>query len=209
MKNHNILICIQAPALTRSNKYTSISASKSLHSPDMITMSQLPTCNAPRLATCKPNWSVFCEAKRKVIYIHSQILGCFVFQSHEENQNATMLQCSKQELQGYHMACMPCNEYLVALYMTMTMTTMTTRATKRDANKDQALYETAANNTPIGRNWQANIGKSQPYSVKGPQNKSQNLFFPTKYVIPKSLKVSHWLFSNHRIRAENGKFSKF
>ena len=28
---------------------------------------------------------------------------------------------------------------------------------------------------------------------KGPWNKSLNFIFPTKYVIPKSLKVSHWL----------------
>ena len=32
-----------------------------------------------------------------------------------------------------------------------------------------------------------------PYSAKGPWNKSINIIFPTKYVIPKSLKVSHWL----------------
>ena len=32
-----------------------------------------------------------------------------------------------------------------------------------------------------------------PYSAKGPWNKSSNFIFPTKYVIPKNLKVSHWL----------------
>ena len=32
-----------------------------------------------------------------------------------------------------------------------------------------------------------------PYSAKGPPNKSLNFIFPTKYVIPKSLKVSNWL----------------
>ena len=31
------------------------------------------------------------------------------------------------------------------------------------------------------------------YSAKGPWNKSFNLIFPIKYVIPKSLKVGHWL----------------
>ncbi len=31
------------------------------------------------------------------------------------------------------------------------------------------------------------------YSAKGPWNKSLNSIFPTKYGIPKSLKVSHWL----------------
>ena len=31
------------------------------------------------------------------------------------------------------------------------------------------------------------------YSAKGPWNKSLNFIFPIKYVIPKSLKVSHWL----------------
>ncbi len=31
------------------------------------------------------------------------------------------------------------------------------------------------------------------YSAKGSWNKSLNFIFPTKYVIPKSLKVSHWL----------------
>ncbi len=45
-------------------------------------------------------------------------------------------------------------------------------------------------------------GKLTSYSAKGPQNKSLNLIFPTKYVIPKSLKVSHWLsqilFRSHR-----------
>ncbi len=30
-------------------------------------------------------------------------------------------------------------------------------------------------------------------SAKGSWNKSLNFIFPTKYVIPKSLKVSHWL----------------
>ena len=34
----------------------------------------------------------------------------------------------------------------------------------------------------------------QTYSAKGPWDKSLNFIFPTKYsVIPKSLKVSHWL----------------
>ena len=32
-----------------------------------------------------------------------------------------------------------------------------------------------------------------PYLANGPWNKSLNFIFPTKYVIPKSLKVSHWL----------------
>ncbi len=36
---------------------------------------------------------------------------------------------------------------------------------------------------------------SFPYSAKGPWNKSLNFIFPTKYGIPKSLKVSHWLSS--------------
>ena len=31
------------------------------------------------------------------------------------------------------------------------------------------------------------------HSAKGPWNQSLNSIFPTKYVIPKSLKVSHWL----------------
>ena len=34
---------------------------------------------------------------------------------------------------------------------------------------------------------------SYTYSAKGSWNKSLNFIFPTKYVIPKSLKVSHWL----------------
>ena len=38
-----------------------------------------------------------------------------------------------------------------------------------------------------------NFEVSFPYSAKGPLNKNLNLIFPTKYVIPKSLKVSHWL----------------
>ena len=43
-----------------------------------------------------------CEAKRKVIYVHK--FWAVFFERREEFQNATMLQCSKQKLQGYHMA---------------------------------------------------------------------------------------------------------
>ena len=32
-----------------------------------------------------------------------------------------------------------------------------------------------------------------PHSAKGPWNKSLNFIFPIRYVIPKSLKVGHWL----------------
>ncbi len=32
-----------------------------------------------------------------------------------------------------------------------------------------------------------------PHSAKGPWNKSLNCIFPIRYVIPKSLKVGHWL----------------
>ena len=35
---------------------------------------------------------------------------------------------------------------------------------------------------------------TKPYSAKGPWNKSLNLIFPTKYVIPKSSKVGHCLW---------------
>ncbi len=31
------------------------------------------------------------------------------------------------------------------------------------------------------------------HSANGPRKKSLNFIFPTKYVIPKSLKFSHWL----------------
>ena len=34
---------------------------------------------------------------------------------------------------------------------------------------------------------------SLPYSAKGPWNKNLNLIFPIEYVLPKSLKVGHWL----------------
>ena len=37
------------------------------------------------------------------------------------------------------------------------------------------------------------VGKYTTYSAKGPLNKSLNFIFPTKYGIPKSLKVGHWL----------------
>ena len=40
--------------------------------------------------------------------------------------------------------------------------------------------------------WNLSI-KMCTYSAKGPWNKSSNFIFPTKSVIPKSLKVSHWL----------------
>ncbi len=51
------------------------------------------------------------------------------------------------------------------------------------------------------------IENTIPYSAKGPWNKSLNFIFPTKYVIPKSLKVGHWLshsqnkgmFKNHHV----------
>ena len=36
-------------------------------------------------------------------------------------------------------------------------------------------------------------------ALQWPQNKSLNYIFPTKYVIPKSLKVSHWLTQNKNI----------
>ena len=36
-------------------------------------------------------------------------------------------------------------------------------------------------------------GHIETYLAKGPWNKSLNFIFPTKYVVPKSLKVSHWL----------------
>ena len=35
---------------------------------------------------------------------------------------------------------------------------------------------------------------TKPYSAKGPWNQSLNFIFPTKYVIPKSLKVGHCLW---------------
>ena len=38
---------------------------------------------------------------------------------------------------------------------------------------------------------------SYPHSAIGPWNKSLNCIFPIKYVIPKSLKVTHWLSQYH------------
>ncbi len=45
------------------------------------------------------------------------------------------------------------------------------------------------------RNPANHLGWLKPYtnSAKGPWNKSLNFIFPMKYVIPKSLKVGHWL----------------
>ncbi len=36
-----------------------------------------------------------------------------------------------------------------------------------------------------------------------PEKKSLNFIFPTKYVIPKSLKFSHWLSENHPSTGED------
>ena len=36
------------------------------------------------------------------------------------------------------------------------------------------------------------MNKDDDYSDEGPWNESLNFIFPTKYVMPKSLKVGHW-----------------
>ena len=38
------------------------------------------------------------------------------------------------------------------------------------------------------------------YSAKAPWNKSFNFIFPIKYVIPKSLKVGHWLSQLQKLK---------
>ncbi len=41
--------------------------------------------------------------------------------------------------------------------------------------------------------WGCIYSKGMTHSAKGPWNKSWNFIFPIKYVVPKSLKVGHWL----------------
>ncbi len=43
------------------------------------------------------------------------------------------------------------------------------------------------------------------HSAKGPWNKSLNFIFPIEYVIPKGLKVGHWLSEWHRHPQNSGK----
>ncbi len=104
-------------------------------------------------------------------YIHSQILGCFFC---EATKRIKMLQCcnvqNKSSRDTIWHACHATSTW--SRFAWLWRWRQWRREPLKDANKDQALYETATNNTPIGRNWQANIGKSQPYSAKGPQNKS-------------------------------------
>ena len=38
-----------------------------------------------------------------------------------------------------------------------------------------------------------NLGSMFAHSANGPSDKSLNFIFPTKHVIPESLKFSHWL----------------
>ncbi len=64
--------------------------------------------------------------------------------------------------------------------------------------KHQAFQEVSIGPTPILEecflNFSASFGYTpKAYTAKGRQNNSLNYIFPTKYVIPKSLKVSHWL----------------
>ena len=56
------------------------------------------------------------------------------------------------------------------------------------------LHTSGANGTTIPKSkFLLGVLRDSPtYSAKEPRNKSSN-FFPTKYAIPKSLKVSHWL----------------
>ena len=54
----------------------------------------------------------------------------------------------------------------------------------------------------VDSNWVSeveSINENNPYSANKPWNKSLNFRFPTKHVIPKSLKVGHWLSKNQNI----------